>query len=128
MINKIQQYEEDVKTRVCSKEQRLRLKEEQKQRAEQIRYLRTHRKLDKIHILNKPLWQVHCELSKLSWEYRYKHIAYCLLRGKKYSQIEQRSRIWDQQYAYDWMLLQKHVKETIEAYSSVSEGSEDTDE
>lgn len=65
----------------------LKLKSELKELASTIRELKSHRKLN-----NRGDWSLsdlHYEIYLMKMKFRHKHIAYCLLRGKKYEQIEQ---------------------------------------
>lgn len=40
---------------------------------------------------NEASWSEQCNLPRMKWEYRHKHIAYCLFRGKTLEQIEPKS-------------------------------------
>jgi len=64
------------------------LKSELKQLAKEIREWKNNRKLDKRTELGMRQWEIE---SKIYWrkdEFRHKHIAYCMLRGRTYEQIE----------------------------------------
>lgn len=57
------------------------------------------------------------DVLKLRWDYRHRHIAYCMLRGKTYKQCEQKCR----KYNNPNHIL---IKEIIKAYTYV--GTEET--
>lgn len=38
--------------------------------------------------LSTPMWKTPMHLASLAYEFRHKHIAYCLLRGRTYEEIE----------------------------------------
>ena len=63
-----------------------KLKFELQELAERIKALKSHRKEN-----NRgewKLWQLEYNISKMKYEFRHKHIAYCLLRGTEYDQVE----------------------------------------
>lgn len=64
----------------------LKLKNELKKLAKEIRYWKSRRKQDKRD--NMALWQIELEKKKRSYEFRHKHIAHCQLRGRLREQIE----------------------------------------
>lgn len=66
------------------------LKLQLKELATIIKELKSHRKLDNRG--NWKLWSLQQDIDKYKKEFRYKHIAYCLLRGKTYNEIETPAR------------------------------------
>jgi hypothetical protein len=70
----------------------IELKKELKQLAKELRYWKNNRKMDRLIALD--LYQ-HEVQSKIDWrkdEFRHKHIAYCMLRGREYEQVERYCR------------------------------------
>ena len=69
------------------------IKEEQKALAKSIREQKIAFKNAQREIGN---WQAYekfgCKLHKLQWEFRHRHIARCLLRGRTMEQIENKNR------------------------------------
>lgn len=63
------------------------LKLELKTLACRIKELKSHRKVNNRG--NWKLYDLHFKIWKMKREFRHKHIAYCLLRGRSYEQIEQ---------------------------------------
>lgn len=64
----------------------INLKNKLKELAKELRELKSHRKLD-----NRGDWSLYkleCEIDKDKFVARHTHIAYCLLRGRKYEEIE----------------------------------------
>ena len=70
-----------------------KLKEEQKALAEQIRQWKSNRKEKRRIELNLKQWEVQYKLYRLQDKYRHKHIAYCMLRGRTYEQIERKCEV-----------------------------------
>ncbi len=64
------------------------LKNELKQLAKAIREWKNNRKQDKRTQLKMVQWEVQSEVDWRKHEFRHKHIAYCMLRGREYEQIE----------------------------------------
>jgi hypothetical protein len=64
------------------------LKSELKQLAKSIRKWKSNRKMDKRKELGIQLWQAELKVNQLKYEFRHKHIAYCILRGRRYEEIE----------------------------------------
>jgi len=64
------------------------LKAELKELAKEIRYWKSHRKLDKRTSIGKNIWDIDCRINYLKNKFRHRHIAYCMLRGRRYEQIE----------------------------------------
>lgn len=53
-------------------------------------------------------------LHNIQWEYRHKHIAYCLLRGRTMEQIEKKTREGNEpDQSHIKLLLEKYNEETI---------------
>lgn len=66
------------------------LKNELKALAVTIRELKSHRPQE-----NRGTWRItdlDYEIRRTSWTTRHKHIAYCLMRGRSYDEIEKRTR------------------------------------
>ena len=68
------------------------LKKQLKKLAKEIRYYKSNRKYDKRKAIGLSLYSIHCTLDDLRHEFRHKHIAYCLLRGREYEEIENTCR------------------------------------
>ena len=43
---------------------------------------------DRWHDTDKQQWVFQLKVVQLAYEFRHKHIAYCMLRGRKYEEIE----------------------------------------
>jgi hypothetical protein len=71
----------------------IKLKEELKELAKEIREWKNNRKLDKRSQLGMNQWQVQVQIDWRKDDFRHKHIAYCMLRGRKYEQIENYCRV-----------------------------------
>lgn len=67
-----------------------KLKEEQKERAKEIKRLKFHRPL-KNRGDNK-LWQLEMKIARFSYTYRHNHIVYCEFNGRKRKEIERNVR------------------------------------
>jgi len=63
------------------------VKAKQKELAKEIRKLKSMRKLGNRG--KYPLWKIESKLYRAKYEYRHKHIAYCLIRGRSRLEIEQ---------------------------------------
>ena len=59
-----------------------------KQLAKEIREWKNNRKQDRRIKLNMNQWRVQAALDRRRSEFRHKHIAYCMLGGRKYEEIE----------------------------------------
>ncbi len=59
-----------------------------KQLAKEIREWKDNRKQDRRSKLNMKQWEVQSKIYHRAYEFRHKHIAYCMLRGRKYEEIE----------------------------------------
>lgn len=68
------------------------LKAELKTLAKEIRYYKDHRKLPKRREIGLSLWQIESHIGYKKYEFRHRHIAYCMLRGRKYEEIERYTR------------------------------------
>lgn len=64
------------------------LKAELKKLAKEIRKWKRNRKEDKRFELKMKQWQVQDKIDRRKDDFRHKHIAYCMLRGRTYEQIE----------------------------------------
>ena len=64
------------------------LKVELKKLAKEIRVWKNNRKQDKRQQLKMRQWEVQEQVDWRKDDFRHKHIAYCMLRGRKYEQIE----------------------------------------
>jgi hypothetical protein len=69
------------------------LKNELKKLAKEIRQWKNNRKMDKRAELGMSQWQVQGEVDWRKDNFRHKHIAYCILRGRGYEQIENYCRV-----------------------------------
>ncbi len=69
------------------------MKDELKQLAKEIRECKSVRKQDEREKLNLELYQVQYNIDKRKDIFRHTHIAYCMLRGKTYEQIENHCRV-----------------------------------
>ena len=64
----------------------LKLKNELKELAKEIRYWKSKRKLARREQYS--LWQIELKIRARKYEFRHRHIAYCQLRGRLREQIE----------------------------------------
>ena len=64
----------------------INLKNKLKELANRIRELKSHRKQDNRG--DWSIWDIEYNIWRDKREYRHKHIAYCLLRGRMYDEIE----------------------------------------
>ena len=64
------------------------LKSELKELAKEIKEWKRNRKEDKRFELRISLYEAQSQVDWRKDEFRHKHIAYCMLRGRKYEQIE----------------------------------------
>jgi len=69
------------------------LKSELKQLAKEIREWKNNRKQDKRRELDMRQWEIESQVDWRKDEFRHKHIAYCMLRGREYEQIEQYCKV-----------------------------------
>lgn len=70
------------------------MKDELKQLAKEIRECKRARKQDEREKLNLELYQVQYNIDKRKDIFRHTHIAYCMLRGRTYEQIENHCRVF----------------------------------
>lgn len=74
------------------KELKLKIKNEQKERAAAIRILKSVRKPD-IYLSNPSFYDELGDLERLQYDFRHYHISYCtLLNNTKYSDVERECR------------------------------------
>ena len=74
------------------------LKAQLKKLAKEIRYWKSNRKEKRRAELGMWQYQIQDKIDRRAYEFRHKHIAYCMLRGRAYEQIEQKcntSPDWD---------------------------------
>jgi hypothetical protein len=64
------------------------LKMELKKLAKEIKEWKRNRKEDRRFELRISQWEAQSQINWRKDEFRHKHIAYCMLRGRKYEQIE----------------------------------------
>jgi hypothetical protein len=69
------------------------MKDELKQLAKEIREWKDNRKQDKRALLKMELWDIQGKIDWRKNEFRHIHIAYCMLRGRTYEQIEKNCRV-----------------------------------
>ena len=69
------------------------LKMELKQLAKEIREWKRNRKEDRRFELGMPLYKVQDQVDWRKDYFRHKHIAYCMLIGREYEQIENYCRV-----------------------------------
>ncbi len=69
------------------------MKDELKQLAKEIREWKGNRKQVKREKLNLPEWKVQYEVDYRKSIFRHTHIAYCMLRGRTYEQIEKHCKV-----------------------------------
>jgi hypothetical protein len=62
------------------------MKQSLKELSQKIRTLKTSRKLKNRN--DRPLWDIELEIYHAKREFRHRHIAYCLVRGRTYEEIE----------------------------------------
>ena len=88
------------------------LKNELKVLASEIREWKSNRKLDKRTILGLSQWKVQAEIDWRKENFRHKHIAYCMLRGKKYEEVENFCRVAPN---FDRIerVMEQHAQKTI---------------
>lgn len=72
------------------KERMLEIKQSQKELAADIRYFKDHRKFEKRKLLGMSQSNLDFKICMLSWKYRHWHIIYSILKGRTYSEIEQK--------------------------------------
>lgn len=90
------------------------LKNELKKLAKDIRKWKNRRKLDMRMKYKVALWDVENKVSYYKFEFRHKHIAYCLLRGRTYEQIEQKTNT-PPNFDYVTQIREKYEQQTLRA-------------
>ena len=80
---------EEDSVRAPTADQKIRIKEELKKEAKEIRTLKRDCK-DTQRGLREDKRVYQDEVVFASWKWRHKHLAYCLLRGRKYEEIERK--------------------------------------
>lgn len=90
------------------------VKQSQKKLAKEIRILKNSRKQD---VRNRPLWEVESDLHKAKYEYRHRHIAYCIVRGRTRDEIEHPSE--------NNLPNERYIEKLIESYETLIHNSED---
>lgn len=93
------------------------LKAELKQLAKEIKILKHKRDhwQEYTHEVKEPRWTQSIfmfDAFKKSREFRHKHIAYCLLRGREYEEIEQPRKDNKPDMIYVQMIKEKHEQKT----------------
>lgn len=88
------------------------LKDQLKKLAKEIREWKNNRKQDRRFELKMCQWEVQEQVSWRKDEFRHKHIAYCMLRGRKYEQIENYCRISPNFDRID-EIMEKYESQTI---------------
>ena len=105
----------------------LELKHQLKDWANQIRFYKDHRKLDKRG--DYSLSFLEYEILKLKWDFRHNHVAYCELRGREYNEIEkpapgnEPNRKFIEKIKQDWRERNENVCPSAEGFTKHSEGS-----
>ena len=97
---------------VWTGEQKQSLKEtkaELKKEAKDLRDLKHARKnTQRGTHQGKPVWESEVENAK--WDWRHKHLAYCIVRGRSYEEIERKC---DEGNEPDWNLVDKYKREIL---------------
>ena len=88
------------------------LKAELKVLASELKEWKQNRKLIRRTELKLKQWQVQDEIDWRKFEFRHKHIAYCMLNGRKYEQIENYCRVAPNFSEID-RIMEKHEQKTI---------------
>lgn len=88
------------------------LKAELKQLAKDIRKWKRNRKLDKRIELGIDLWHAVSKVEQYKYEFRHKHIAYCMLRGRTYEQIELYCKV-SPNFDYVDAVMEEHGPQTV---------------
>jgi hypothetical protein len=90
------------------------LKAELKDLAKRLRYWKSHRKYEKRLEINKPLWQIDSIIFELKHKFRHRHIAYCLLRGRSYDEVEQSCKV-SPNFGIVNKIMEEHGRKTLRA-------------
>lgn len=88
------------------------LKAELKELATDIRFWKDHRKLEKRLEIDMPLWDIQELIDTKKHTFRHWHIAYCLLRGRTYEQIELTCRV-SPNFNLVHEIMEKHAQKTL---------------
>lgn len=97
----------------------LKIKETHKEIANEIRYLKSLRKQDKVNERPENLkeeWSLAFKIWLTSKKYRLRHIAYCLNRGREYSEIESQVYPHNELHPSDWSEIKKIQEEYRKLY------------
>jgi hypothetical protein len=88
------------------------LKMELKELAKGIRKWKRNRKEDKRFELKMSQSDVQWEIDDRKIDFRHKHIAYCMLRGRKYEQIETNCKVAPN-FDLIKLIMEKHEPQTL---------------
>jgi len=88
------------------------LKSELKVLASELKEWKQNRKLVRRTELGLKQWEVQHEIDWRKYEYRHKHIAYCMLNGRKYEQIENYCRTAPNFSEID-RIMEKYEQQTV---------------
>jgi len=108
---KIEEYARSKKEEY-TKEQYINAKHDLKRRAHDLHEWKQNRKLQRREELGLSQWSVDSKVYGMKWEYRHRHLAYCLLKGRVYHEIERRC-----EYEPEWRVIIKYIDEYL-AFSS----------
>lgn len=98
------------------------IKQQQKERAEEIRALKSQRKTYVSKYYNRVTGYIQ-GLDTIQYQYRLNHIVYCLLRGRKPEEIENRWRDpEDHNNRYIWKQAAKIIQEVYTEFEIKTEG------
>ena len=88
------------------------LKMELKELAKEIKEWKRNRKEDRRLELGISQCEAQSQVNRRQCKFRHKHIAYCMLRGRKYEQIENFCRLSPN---FDWIneIMEKHESKVI---------------
>lgn len=93
----------------------LKLKEEQKERAKEIKDLKFHRPLKNRG--DNQLWQLEMKIARFSYTYRHNHIVYCEFKGRKREEIERNVREGNKADEKLVEMLKEKLYERMEKYN-----------
>ena len=88
------------------------LKSELKKLAKEIREWKNNRKQDRRRELHMQQWEVQSQVDWRKDYFRHSHIAYCMLRGRKYEQIEKHCKVFPN---FDRIteIMEQHESKTV---------------
>ena len=89
------------------------LKSELKTLTSELRFWKRNRKQDKRNELKISLPDIEYKISRRRDEFRTKHIAYCLLNGRKYEDIEKPATNNPPSWNAIKRVLEKHEQKTL---------------